>query len=650
MIFKKFPQGNLTVLFSAVAVISIIALLWMGVRLGRQDRALETQRLEELREQAADQFVAGLEEALQAEQTRLVNNPITEFHATTDDTVLLIAGAGELKVLPERSLLFYPVTFNARTASPQLFARAERSEFVDRNYDRAIESLRTLLKAEDPAVRAGAKLRLARNLRKAGQREAALEVYDELASAIDPEVFVSGVPVDLVARLARCRLLEELDKQDQLKEEANQIHQGLEMVRWHLDRPSYFYYSEQVERWTKNESAAATCRKALAESAAWVWNEWRDTRDSPLEIDGRRCLNVNGMYILVLSQSSSERVTSLILGPRYQFTQWFNPSLQRSEFTGLQVSLENSEEVWVVGEEPREDNPGTLRAASITGLPWDIFLTGAAFEAELSQFVQRRQMVMAGLGILVLFLIASSYLINRGVTRELAAAQLQSDFVSAVSHEFRTPLTSIRQFTEMLLEDDNLPADKRQKFYRAQERSTRRLSRLVESLLDFGRMEAGARPYRFEPFDAGQLVRSVVEEFRAESACNDFVVEYTVPDESIKINGDREALAQALWNLLDNAVKYSGTSRKVEVELEIGSEIKIHVRDQGFGIQTFENEQIFCKFTRGSSAKTLGIKGTGIGLAMVKHIVDAHGGRVVIDSRAGKGSTFYSPLAGWRLS
>jgi signal transduction histidine kinase len=241
---------------------------------------------------------------------------------------------------------------------------------------------------------------------------------------------------------------------------------------------------------------------------------------------------------------------------------------------------------------------------------------------------------------LALLVIAASYLIGRAVSRELAAARLQSDFVSAVSHEFRTPLTSMRQFTEMLVEEENLSSEKRRSYHKAQERATRRLSRLVESLLDFGRMEAGAHPYRLEALDVGRLVKGVVEEFKEEANSNDLIVEVSVPNEGPVLNGDRDALTQALWNLLDNAVKYSDEKPIVRVEVEKGNKVSIRVQDQGHGISSSEKSHIFEKFVRGSSAKMSGIKGTGIGLAMVKHIVDAHRGEILIESELGKGSTF----------
>jgi signal transduction histidine kinase len=122
------------------------------------------------------------------------------------------------------------------------------------------------------------------------------------------------------------------------------------------------------------------------------------------------------------------------------------------------------------------------------------------------------------------------------------------------------------------------------------------------------------------------------------------------PENGPVVNGDREALVQALWNLLDNAVKYSGDSPNVHVEVEAGNQVAIRVRDQGAGIPKAEKNRIFRKFTRGSSAERFGIRGTGIGLAMVKHIVDAHGGKVLIESEPGKGSTFTIRLpAGGRI-
>jgi signal transduction histidine kinase len=246
-----------------------------------------------------------------------------------------------------------------------------------------------------------------------------------------------------------------------------------------------------------------------------------------------------------------------------------------------------------------------------------------------------------GLAAILLLISAGSYFIWRSVNRELAVARLQSDFVSAVSHEFRTPLTTLRQFNELLVDEDDLAPEKRSSYYQAQSRATERLHRLVESLLDFGRMEAGRRPYRFERLDAGALAKDIAEEFAGEVKGGGFTVECSLDSVEYPVHADSEALSRALWNLLDNAVKYSGESRRAEVTVDRkDSAVSIAVRDHGIGIPAAEQERIFQKFVRGAAAMTQGVKGTGIGLAMVRHIADAHGGTVQVASAPGEGSTF----------
>jgi signal transduction histidine kinase len=319
---------------------------------------------------------------------------------------------------------------------------------------------------------------------------------------------------------------------------------------------------------------------------------------------------------------------------------WFDPALSALDRPGVGIAVLDDRGRALCGVVSPPGSPDTMRLAAATGLPWTVVASATNLDADLRGFAERRRLIVAGLGALALLVVAVSYLIGRAVSRELAAARLQSDFVSAVSHEFRTPLTSLAQFTEILTEQEEAPVERRRVFHEAQARATRRLTRLVESLLDFGRMEAGARPYRLEPLDAAELVETVVRDFRQEVAGVDFAIEYGRPAGGAFVSADREALAQAVWNLLDNAVKYSGASRTVHVEVEASADVAIRVRDQGFGIDASEQKTIFRKFARGAAAREHGVKGTGIGLAMVKHIVDAHGGRVTVDSEPGRGSTF----------
>jgi signal transduction histidine kinase len=229
----------------------------------------------------------------------------------------------------------------------------------------------------------------------------------------------------------------------------------------------------------------------------------------------------------------------------------------------------------------------------------------------------------------------------RGVTRELAVARLQSDFVAAVSHEFRTPLASLRHLSDMLSKGRVSDAAQRQHCYDFLSRESERLERLVEDLLDFGRVEAGAYRYRFERVDVIDLVRELVGEFQENVRPKGYRIELSVETGAASVLADREALSRAIWNLLDNAVKYSPGSDTIWIALALeGDSAVIRVRDRGLGIALSEQKEIFQKFVRGSNVRTEQIKGTGIGLAMVQQIVQAHHGDVRVESHPNQGSTF----------
>jgi signal transduction histidine kinase len=193
-----------------------------------------------------------------------------------------------------------------------------------------------------------------------------------------------------------------------------------------------------------------------------------------------------------------------------------------------------------------------------------------------------------------------------------------------------------------MLADGRVPSEaRRQEYYEGLRRASERLYRLVEGLLDFGRMEAGARQYRIESLDTGSFFRGVVEEFAEEATERGYRLEIAQQDNLPHVRADREALARALRNLLDNAVKYSPQHKTVWVSAVCeNGQVAMRVSDKGLGIGLHEQKQIFKKFVRAASADAAGAKGTGLGLTMVEHIVAAHGGHVRVNSEPGVGSTF----------
>jgi signal transduction histidine kinase len=291
---------------------------------------------------------------------------------------------------------------------------------------------------------------------------------------------------------------------------------------------------------------------------------------------------------------------------------------------------------------------GVRRGAPESDLPWTLLLNSGAASAAPQELRSRERLFGSALIALALFLGGGTYVLWRAVQREVAVAHLQSEFVSAVSHEFRTPLTSLRHVVELLQETDDETPERRAAFYDVLARNTERLHRLVESLLDFGRMEHARKPYDLRPVDVCDLVCRVVEEFRADSACGGRTIGFAAASGvAANVRADAPALGHAIWNLLDNAVKYSPDGEPVQVSVAAHPRgVAVAVTDSGVGIRAVERQAIFGKFVRGEEAIRRGIKGTGVGLAIVSHIMHAHDGEIEIETEVGRGSTFRLVLPG----
>jgi len=240
-----------------------------------------------------------------------------------------------------------------------------------------------------------------------------------------------------------------------------------------------------------------------------------------------------------------------------------------------------------------------------------------------------------------LVLLAGAWLIYRTIRREMELIQLKSDFVSNVSHELRTPLSLIRMFAETLEMRRVKTEKKKHEYYRTILQESERLTRLVNNLLNFSRMEAGKRNYQMRDMDLNDLVRKVVEFYALQLRTQHFELVIDLAKRSPVVIGDEEAIAEALHNIIDNAIKYSDEERYIRVATGVvASSAFVEIQDHGIGIAPEHHAKIFEKFYRVSSGLVQTTKGSGLGLALVDHIVRAHGGTIELSSIPGKGSTF----------
>ena len=649
--------SHLPAMFLVLMLILAAALCWLSWRLLQQDRALENQRLREHLEHAADLTGATLQQSISETEGRLAELAALPDARLEDaagrlgnqlsqDTLLVILRPDAVEDYPKGRLPYYPVLPISKDPPATTFAAGEVLEFRQKDYAGAIASFRELARSPDSIVRAGALLRLARNLIRAREPEKALAVYDDLAKL--GATRIGGIPADLLARRARLLVLEDLHQNAQLRREAATLLQDLHNGRWFLSRAAYQFYDQEVRRRLDLDSEALAALQAreqeylaLAAAVEALWEQWQAGRSEQNNPSGMRGFLSGGRPMLLMWRSGSERLVALVAGPRFFGEHWLRslrPSLERQR---IELALTDAEGRWVFGQIAADAGYQVRRSTVETKLPWTVHVASADPAADLAQFAARRRLLLAGLVLMAVVVLAGGYFIVRATTRELAVARLQSDFVAAVSHEFRTPLTSMLQIAELFARDRVPEEERRQKYSEILLRETERLHRLVENLLDFGRMEAGAHEYRLEPLDVTALVRGVVGEFQEEVAARGYRVELSEQTSMSMVRGDQEALRRALWNLLDNAAKYSPECRTVWVEVSRHDKhLSIGVRDRGLGIPAAEQKEVFKQFVRGAGSKDAGVKGTGLGLAMVHHIARAHRGKVLVESEPGAGSTF----------
>lgn len=218
---------------------------------------------------------------------------------------------------------------------------------------------------------------------------------------------------------------------------------------------------------------------------------------------------------------------------------------------------------------------------------------------------------------------------------------MKSDFVSSVSHELKTPLTSIKVLTERLLAGKVKNPAKMKQYFSMISQDTDKLTRLVKNVLDFSKIEEGQKEYELEETDVAQWLIQTIEDFRKDRIQGAIKIHIEIAKNIPPLPLDRDALAQAINNLLDNALKFSPKKKEVEVHVKSDQEaVIIEVKDRGIGIPQDEWDKIFDKFYQGSNAFRQSVKGTGLGLTLVKRAVEAHGGSVCVESKMGQGSTF----------
>lgn len=272
----------------------------------------------------------------------------------------------------------------------------------------------------------------------------------------------------------------------------------------------------------------------------------------------------------------------------------------------------------------------------------------AAYLVNPAQLTQAAHTAKLTLGLLITVLVIAigtgSLLIVRSLDAELKLARQKTDFVGNVSHELKTPLTSIRMFSELLAEGRVADPAKQRSYLQIITTEAARLTRLINNVLDFSRMERGEKKYSFQPCDLTDIVRSTAETYRPHLESSGFKFDCEMPAVRIPIRGDADALSQIIVNLLSNAEKYSNGGKEIALQLAQKQlplpHAEIRVLDRGPGLPRGCEEKVFEKFYRAHDSLSSGIQGSGLGLTIARQIARAHSGDIVYEPRDGGGSCF----------
>ncbi len=511
------PPKALLLLLFLLTFASVSTLAIFGWQFLEQQRIVEAQRSQDRLEHAADRITAMVREALAKSTERLGAGLVSP------GDLLLTLSPTSLNATPPGRLLYYPFSPPDPEPHSKIFAEAELFEFAESQQTEALRAYEHLTHSADASVRAGALIRAARVLRNMGQREQSIADYRKLA---DMNESVAGVPTSLLATFA----IGELSNNYQA---ALDLRNGLSSGRWRLTRGQFEFYWSEACRITGNRGEPPAEKNRLTQIAEFVWN---DRMNRP-ESQGYETEWIGGAPVLLIWRGTPEERRVLVARPE---------SLIQGSPPGADVryAFVDAKGYTLAGMKDGSSR-SAVRTAAESDLPWTLFVSEKKPGAKNAPIAQQRFLLL-GLSIMMLFLVLGTYFIARAIQREAETQRMQSNFVSAVSHEFRSPITSMRQLSEMLAFGRVSSEERRQLYYETLLKESSRLQRLIEALLNFGGMEAGARQYQFEEHDALAIVEKVVCEFSPQIAAAGKHIEAVTTRGPLWIEADFDAISVAL--------------------------------------------------------------------------------------------------------
>ena len=693
LIFRKLRRGRILFLFVFFVLLPTIPLAYLASRTIGGDPEKTAGEINDYLNRVGSDLRRELTEAVLDCETELDRIPEKE---RTWDRLIEVAADEKVScpffkdffILDSGFRLRFPFSPRGREVTdvlevvrseepPTEFSRnlaaGDREEFVAGNLQEACLAYRKARQAADDELSVPLALQaLARcSFKQKDYREAA-GYYRQILDSGDTGVFLGGLSLDLIARF-RLGELEELKNKPR---EAFRRYLSIirQLSRGLLAGSVYeaSFYASRVRERVKEFRAAGILDAGELSDFERALSAWEERKASALRMERLReasrpelqalmeetggslekkiikIMNGEESVLLCRTLPDPESGAPLILAAVLDPVQ-----LGDEVRTAIKVILDSGEDVNLTvydargevvarGGDPATDSRYRASVSLEPLLP--SFELHLAYRKQGLLLELARREKMADLGymlFLLLIIFLGLYVTYRLIKKDSELSRLKSDFVSRVSHELRTPLATIRAVGEMLEMGAVSGREKEREYFSFIASESERLSRLIDNVLDFSRIEARKKRYVFRPARIQKAVSSTIRAFREYSRAEGFEIIYHGDEEIPPVSIDEDAISQALINLLDNAVKFSRDNKVVEVNLsQAAGKVLLSVKDRGIGIARENFERIFDDFYRLKEARELTSEGAGLGLAIVRHIARAHGGRVEVRSSPGEGSTF----------
>ena len=544
--------------------------------------------------------------------------------------------------------------------------RAEEYEFEQKRYDLAISLYRELFdQAEDENLKAQMLSNMARSQAKKKDYGNAIKNYLMIIEDYKFSLSSSKLPLAVFSGLQIVNCYKELGDSENAMKTSLALYRNICNKTWDLTEAQFKTYCSLIDEAVAGQKFSQEWGqlKVLYEERIGQWQIMRDIEQEIIpeldrRLEGSSNFTNSPLFYAKTIDDNPYLIAAVVLpdGTDADFSSLVGAKADHEYLIGivLQKLIENmqfSENTSVTisdleGRPMLGNKDVSTELATITEFfddnfpPWKLEF----FRSQTSGLVGidiRKSFYFWTIVVLLIVLTFGAVLIMRTIAHEMDVLKIKSDFVSSVSHEFKTPLTSIRTLVERLQDGKVQGKAKMMQYFSVIAQDTDKLTRLVGNILDFSKIEEGKREFDFEETDMAQLVSSLMQDFQKDELLKDFSIQAFIQEDIPQLSVDGEALYQALNNLLDNAVKFSPDKKEIEVHLSKDEEnIILEVKDVGIGISPDDLDKIFDKFYQGKNALKQTIKGAGLGLTLVKHTVESHGGRVSIKSKVGKGSTF----------